>query len=97
MDTVFADLISVKCSSMFTKGAASLITSPLMCLSLHIGNSAEFLLSSLKPKLLSLLLSKSGQLCGSFPVPADPEIVSFVLEDLALGWGLQGRAYDKNL
>ena len=88
MQNIFADLISVKYSSMFAKGAASLITCPLMCLSLHIGNWDEFITFFLKTFVCSLqyVLCTSGQLCGSFPVPADPEIVSFVPEDLALSW-----------
>ena len=84
---------------MFAKGTPSLITCPLMCLSFYLGNLAEFITFFLKTFVLSLqyIFCESGQLCGSFPVPADPEIVSFVFENLALDWENQGHAYDKNL
>ena len=75
---------------MFAKGPANVITCPLMCLSFHLENLAEFITFFLKTKTfvpsLQYIFRKSAQLCGSFPVPADPEIVFFVLEDLALGW-----------
>ena len=75
---------------MFAKGPAGLITCPLMCLSFHLENLAEFITWFLNRETfvfsLQYIFRKSAQLCGSFPVPTDPEIVSFVPEDLALGW-----------
>ena len=75
---------------MFAKGPANVITCPLMGLSFRLENLAEFITFFLKTKTfvpsLQYIFRKSAQLCGTFPVPPDPEIVSFVFENLALGW-----------